>query len=975
MKKVYLFICFLLTSTLVVQAQKTWTGAAGDTLWHTAGNWNPSGVPTASDSVIINNSNSQIIYFSGDASAKNINLRGSANVMFALKGVAASTVRNINLGGTISSDYNTTALQFSGSLGSLTLNTNRTSGTNSGIKLNILTGNKATITKTIHLSGFWGPSTLTASQDSISSSQSNGIIGVDAGSVLIGNGGAVVVNQRNNGTNGTTPFTGSATNGIVFQSGSTMSNYTASAVNPFTTASGTGTAQFLAGSRFLASLSTAAPVTNFNSIYILGRTYGSFFTGTMTQAANAVYTNTTTTTTTFLDSLVVNPNGAFLITLVGDATNVATPTYSFGGIRVSSTLATPNTTLAFRSSNTGGATAPTSINISGNISLASTASNTAAGTLQLVLGPNSTTQLTDLNINFTGTTSINIERGATIVNPNLTFGSPNAGSTGHTVFNINNGATLNLGDSISFRSTAPITKFNVKPTGKLTLIDNAVLTTNNNGYAILESDTTGSATIGNSVGKLINSFIVRRFIGRNAAWRTLGFPLNSTTLSGTNPAGTNSIDLNTFTTPTRTSAWAYYYDETADDGSKYGTTGGVNAGWKPITTSTSGLSARNGLLLYGSRNLATAITISDTGFINYGDQVIPLTKTVNGWNLVANPYPSNISFTSIAGNSENTGVLTSNTVYRVRPLGGGAYSWASYVSGSGTGSNGGSDVIENGAAFFVQAAATSNLTIKESNKTTNAVGSTSGGVSLLGGNDNYNTIRLNLTGANTFSDEVVFVWGRFTKATDAFDADFDAYDLGASGTHDLSIVGNDDTRYAIFNGTDLPKTAETRVYKLAVKALKAGTYEFTASMPKDLDRNNEAYLVDKFLNKATLVKEGMQVSFDVTADAASKAEDRFQLEVRKKLTSVVDEIASSKTYLLSNPISNNQFAIHFGSDAQVANWQVVDLSGRIISAGVFKNVYQGDTRVAELKALQSGTYLVRLFNDNEQTAVMKLVKL
>lgn len=974
MKKVYLFICFLLTSVLVVQAQKTWTGAAGDTLWHTAGNWNPTGVPTASDSVIINNTSLQIIYFSADASAKNINLRGSANVMFVLKGVAASTVRTINLGGTISSDYNTTALQFSGSLGSLTLNTNRTSGANSGIKLNILTGNKATITKTIHLSGFWGSTALTATQDSISSSQSNGIVGVDASSVIIGNGGAIVLNQRNNGTGGVTPFSGSATNGIVFQSGSIFSNYTASAaVNPFTTSSGTGTAQFLAGSQYNASLSTAAPVTSFNANFIMGRTFGSFFTGTMTQPTNTVYTNTTTTTTTFLDSFVVNSNGTFLITLVGDATNVASPTYSFGGIRVSSTAATPSTTVTFRSSNTGGATASTSVNISGNITILSTASNTSAGTIALAFGPNATSQATDLNINFTGTTNLTISKGAsaTLVNPGITIPVPTA-SVGSTVFNINNGATLNLGDSISLRTTLSVTKFNIKPTGRLTLIDDATLTTNNNGYAILESDTTGSATIGSTVGKLLNGFVVRRFIGRNAAWRTLGFPFNTVTYSGTNPVGSSTVDLNTFTTPTRTSAWAYYYDETADDG-KYGTTGGVNAGWKPITTSTTGLAMKNGLLLYGSRNLGSAITISDTGFINYGTQTIPLTKTVNGWNLVANPYPSNISWSSILGNTENDStnntILANKTVYRVRPLGGGAYSWASYNTTTNTASNGGSDVIENGAAFFVQAAGNVNLTIKEANKTTASPGTR------LMGIYNANSINLSLTGANTFTDDVTFVWGRFSDATEGFDANLDAYDLGASGTHDLSIVGNDDTRYAVFTGADLSKDVQNRTYKLAIRNLKLGTYTFTTSMPRDLDRNNEAYLVDKFLNKATLVKEGMQVSFDVTADAASKAEDRFQLEVRKKLTSVADQIASSKTYLLSNPTSNNQFAIHFGSDAQVANWQVVDLSGRVVSTGMFKNVYQGDTRVGELNTLQSGTYMVRLFNDNEPMVVMKLVKL
>jgi hypothetical protein len=148
------------------------------------------------------------------------------------------------------------------------------------------------------------------------------------------------------------------------------------------------------------------------------------------------------------------------------------------------------------------------------------------------------------------------------------------------------------------------------------------------------------------------------------------------------------------------------------------------------------------------------------------------------------------------------------------------------------------------------------------------------------------------------------------------------------------------------------------------------------SMPKALDRNNEAYIVDNYLATSVLVKEGLSHSFQVTADDATKAEGRFQLEIRKKQTVVSDVVAgASKTYLLGNPSRNNQIAIHFGEDAQHANWQLVDLSGRVVSTGVFNNVYEGDTRIAELKSVQSGTYLVRIFNGNEPSTVLKFVKL
>jgi hypothetical protein len=991
MKKIYLFFCLLIIGSALQAQTKTWLGGA-DSMWHTSGNWDPAGVPSATDSVVFTNSTPISVHFSADANARVINLNGSGNVTFSIINGAASTVYNVNLGA-VGSNFTNNALRFSGALNSLTLNTRgtyrivspatpgTTTGTASGIVLKVLTGNKATITKTIHLSAF--SATLPAT-DTISSGQVNKIVGVDVGSVIFANGSELRINQRNNGTNGLQVFNGSATNGVVFQSGSIFTNNTATSPDPFATASGDGTAQFLSGSKFYAANGAALTFSATTLSYLFnGRTYGSFFTGSGT-SANLVVTNSSSTTTTFLDSLVVNPSGTFTATLTGAAASTPKPTFSFKNIYITSraTAAAAATNLTFRSTNTGGATDSTVYHISGNIDLVSSSANTVGGgTIAFTMGVGTGgSQVTSPNIHFTGNTTLKITKGAsgTLVNPNLVVGAGTSG-LGTNIF-INNGATLNLGDSLTLRTGSQPTRFTIRPTGRLNLIDGARLTTGHNGNFTVESDTTGTGTIGTVTGTgaaLLNSFTIQRFIGRNAAWRTLGIPFSiSTQVRGGNGTSTASLAyMNSFTV---SPAQAYYFNDTLDNGQYGAGSGAVNAGWRTFTTNADSLKTYRGLLLYGSRNSATPIVLSLTGFLNYGTQTIPLSKTAegNGWNLISNPFVSNISFNSIVSNPANTGVLNSNTIYRVRPLGAGAYSFASYVAGSGTGTNGGSNVIENGGAFFVRAAnTTSNLIIREEDKTTDAVGSTTGGVTLMGANDNYNSIRVSLKGANTFTDEVVFVWGRFSKATEAFDNDLDAYDLGASGTHDLSIVDKEGTRYAIFNGADLPKDAETRTYKLATKNLRLGTYEFTVSMPKALDRNNEAYLVDNYLGTAVLVKEGLSHSFQVTADAASKAEGRFQLEVRKKLTSVIDEVATSKTYLLSNPTRNNQFAIHFGSDAQVANWQVVDLSGRVIGTGVFKNVYQGDTRIGELKTLQPGTYLVRLFNDNEPTVVMKLVKL
>jgi len=449
MKKVYLYVIMLLAG-ITVQAQKVWTGAAGDTTWNTAGNWSPSGVPTSTDSVVFNNTSLQIVYFTADASAKIINFRGN-NVMFAIKAGAAGTVVALQLGGTTSGDYSHNALQFNGNLGSLTLNANRSSGAGCGMNLTVLTGNKIRLTKTINLSGY---APTLPSVDSISAAQVNKIIAIDAGAVQVASGGEIRVNQRNNGTGGLQIFNGSATNGIVFNSGSTLTNIAANHLDPFfPSTSGAGSAQFLSGSRFNASAGTTA-ISGFSANYIVGRTYGTFNVGNIAQTTNTVFQNSSTTATTFLDSFIVSSSNAFNITLTSASTVAAT--YNFNNIRVASTAATPSTNIYFRASNVAGAP-NLSVNISGNVSIASTSSNINAGTINIYFGPNGTAGSTaSTDIYFTGTTNLTITKGAspTLVNPGIIIGAPSGGATMPTTFTIKNGATLNLGDSLTLRGTA-----------------------------------------------------------------------------------------------------------------------------------------------------------------------------------------------------------------------------------------------------------------------------------------------------------------------------------------------------------------------------------------------------------------------------------------------------------------------------------------------------------------------------------------
>ena len=53
MKRILMLAMVALPVVLAKAELKTWTGSAGDGIYQTAGNWDPVGVPTASDDILI----------------------------------------------------------------------------------------------------------------------------------------------------------------------------------------------------------------------------------------------------------------------------------------------------------------------------------------------------------------------------------------------------------------------------------------------------------------------------------------------------------------------------------------------------------------------------------------------------------------------------------------------------------------------------------------------------------------------------------------------------------------------------------------------------------------------------------------------------------------------------------------------------------------------------------------------------------
>lgn len=492
-------------------------------------------------------------------------------------------------------------------------------------------------------------------------------------------------------------------------------------------------------------------------------------------------------------------------------------------------------------------------------------------------------------------------------------------------------------------------------------------TANFNSFSLtIQSDATGSGSIAAVAGTLsgVSNVTVQRYVGNTTPqqqWRMIGFPLLSST----------SISASTLATLFGIGSVynAYIYNEVNDDGANYNgaNSGAVNGGWAAFTGSAT-TTADKGILMSGG----TPTTIlSATGTLNTGGQSIALTKSKNGWNLIANPYASNINWTTIAANNAS---LVNNAIYRYDPN---STAYASYIPGNSPASTGNqSNVIENGAGFFVQAKVAGNLSIAESDKTTGAISASLMGLQPIT-SQNKSIIKLSLQKqGDQYADEVVLRWGGGVAATDNFDGDFDAYDLGRSIGPNLSVIGNDKTVYSIFHGSELKiNSDENRTVQLGIKNMEEGTYQIGIQLQSPMVNGNKAYLYDSYTNTYTLLDDNTGTyTFVTSGDAKSQSSNRFSIVMNVKETNTVNDNSNLPVILLNNPSTNNLFTLYSKNNYTKLQWQIVDNSGRLLQSGLLGNVIKGSTYQINGGNTSQGNYYIKLNGDSNNLPVLKAIK-
>ena len=301
---------------------------------------------------------------------------------------------------------------------------------------------------------------------------------------------------------------------------------------------------------------------------------------------------------------------------------------------------------------------------------------------------------------------------------------------------------------------------------------------------------------------------------------------------------------------------------------------------------------------------ATTDTLTATGVLNQGPITVsnwytPASAnllyttasgdiTVEGANLVGNPYASSIDWDQYSTTDNTAGVYAPNVApfaYQIIPSGAqGSGNYGVYQAGFGGagGTNGATNIIASGVGFFVQADNASAQLIFNENAKTNTqavVGSTLFMATHLTHpattNDQY--LRLQLAKDSINADESLI---RFdSKATTTFDFTKDAKYKFGTGQVSLSTLSSDKVALAI-NRVPLPKNKQTLAIPLKLGANSNGNYQLKLRAINQVPQLYDILLVDKFAKDSVDMRKNANYSFVITkADTNTYGSGRFLMVV------------------------------------------------------------------------------------------------
>jgi hypothetical protein len=482
---------------------------------------------------------------------------------------------------------------------------------------------------------------------------------------------------------------------------------------------------------------------------------------------------------------------------------------------------------------------------------------------------------------LTGSSTSNLTLGGAAGTLNFTTGST---SLNNLTLNASSSATL--GTALDVYGTIALT------TAGLNL---------NSQHLSLKSNATNTARIANLTGSTLtgaSNVTMERWIklragGDGRAYRLLAPTVNTSGSiranwmeGGMNTAiGTNDDPVPLFGAQiTGAGGNANGFDKTASNASSlYTASNAVTPTYTAVAGTGGTLNALTGYFLYvrGDRSMdmqiplapnmpTSSTTLRTTGTLVTGTQTAFTNGYTNGGalNLVTNPYPSPIDWSLVRGAS--TGITNFYTFWDPNFNTRGGFVT---VSTTGVASSGlATQFIQSGQAFFVESdGGTPAVSIQEAHKTA--------------GNNNevFLTPPPPVEGFRTelyFTEPNAYrrvVDGALAVFNNTYSAGVDANDAKEINNWDENIAIAREGKHLAIEGRPVILTKDT--LPLFMNNMKQQAYEFEFTPAMFSNPNLKAELIDNFLNTRTLlsVVNPTVVSFTVTADAASKATDRFMV--------------------------------------------------------------------------------------------------
>ncbi len=561
------------------------------------------------------------------------------------------------------------------------------------------------------------------------------------------------------------------------------------------------------------------------------------------------------------------------------------------------------------------------------------------------------------------TSSMSIE-GSSVVGT-LRFDNTSRANRTLNSFTLNN---TNAGSSVTLNNAATADTLLISDV--LTLTDGALIS---NGRLLLLSNVSTTARVAPvTQGTITGNIHVERFIPGGAdkrKWRFMSFPVNNSgtmtwqaikdyimvTGSGT---GFDAGAVNS-TPSLRT------YDEAV--------AGSSSNGWTNPTNITNTVSTGVGFEVFvrGTRGLANqfvATTVPDnvtfrfSGTMNTGNVPVDLSynnssNTGDGLNLVGNPYPSQIDF--------STGITLTNADDKFWCYNPNTAVYGLYDISLAQGTNGITQYIASGQGFFVQALSTgASIQFTESSKTSNTPNNY---FRTITSNKNQ-IVKLSLISHNNNKDQLLVAFepnasSLYSDRDDAIKIFNDKINFYSKSSDNINLTIN---QHPTIGALD---TINLCVYSYDTMGTNIGQHYIQLDELKNFNADNELYLFDSYTNSTTNLLINDKYYFNIDTLAATWGTNRFKLIFKTINTSISKTDAKFEFQVFPNP-SNSYIKIDVQNINlnQNSTYKIIDMYGKVVMNKSYKN------EAINIDALAAGMYYIEL-QSGENVGMSKFVKL